>query len=416
MKKILFALLFFPLLVFAQKNDFIDKIDDEAIRSLRFYPDIFSQNPSLLPPVVALGNNLLLEFDRLGTETMRYTVKIASCTADWQESQLMESEFLNTFNEFYIQDYESSFNTKIPYVHYRFWLKDIKASGNYVLRVFDDYGKQVICRRFMVYENLVGISSSFGNITGAEQAFRNQQIDFLINHNSLDIPNPMEQIKVVIRQNFRWENAITNLKPTFVKSYQRELVYNYFNMENTFQGGNEFRLFDGRSFQSRGINVDQLVLLPEGNQVRLSTDRNRNGMIYNRIFEDLDGQFYIQKLESAQHNAEADYGYFLFSLYAEEPANGKVILSGAFTDWEISQKYEMEYDNEEKMYKKQLLLKQGYYNYCYVLTDNFYQNADYIFWEGSHQLTKNSYEILVYYRPFGSRNEKLIAYKSFIKQ
>lgn len=68
----------------------------------------------------------------------------------------------------------------------------------------------------------------------------------------------------------------------------------------------------------------------------------------------------------------------------------------------------MEYDQENKIYFKELLLKQGFYNYQYLVKgDKPY------FFEGSHFETENKYEIFVYNRPVGSRVDRLIGYTSF---
>jgi len=57
------------------------------------------------------------------------------------------------------------------------------------------------------------------------------------------------------------------------------------------------------------------------------------------------------------------------------------------------------------------LLKQGYYNYLYVVQDHTNKNTNLTFIEGSHYQTKNDYYIYVYYREIGKNYEQLIGFK-----
>jgi hypothetical protein len=80
----------------------------------------------------------------------------------------------------------------------------------------------------------------------------NHEVDFTIFHENLPIENPQQEVKVVVMQNNRWDNAIRDLKPLFIRN--RALIYDY-NRENVFVAGNEFRYFDNRSNRVNGENV-----------------------------------------------------------------------------------------------------------------------------------------------------------------
>lgn len=70
----------------------------------------------------------------------------------------------------------------------------------------------------------------------------------------------------------------------------------------------------------------------------------------------------------------------------------------------------MTYNYVNKAYETVLYLKQGYYNYQYVLVeDDKKPNAAFI--EGSHYETENDYYILVYYQSYSDRYQQLIGYK-----
>jgi hypothetical protein len=69
----------------------------------------------------------------------------------------------------------------------------------------------------------------------------------------------------------------------------------------------------------------------------------------------------------------------------------------------------MVYDDATGMYRGSLLLKQGYYNYRYVVARTN-QTLDQTLLEGSHFETENVYEIIVYNRPPGARADRIIGY------
>jgi hypothetical protein len=71
----------------------------------------------------------------------------------------------------------------------------------------------------------------------------------------------------------------------------------------------------------------------------------------------------------------------------------------------------LQYDAARNRYTTQTLLKQGVYDYQYVWVDAATGKADSEALEGSYFETENDYQILVYYRPPGSRWEELVGYK-----
>ena len=59
------------------------------------------------------------------------------------------------------------------------------------------------------------------------------------------------------------------------------------------------------------------------------------------------------------------------------------------------------------MYEGTAFLKQGYYNYAYVLQDRA-NPAQAVELEGNYWETENSYTILLYYKSFTDRSHQLI--------
>ncbi|MDE5959497.1 MAG: DUF5103 domain-containing protein, partial [Muribaculaceae bacterium] len=69
----------------------------------------------------------------------------------------------------------------------------------------------------------------------------------------------------------------------------------------------------------------------------------------------------------------------------------------------------MVYSNSRGAYVKTLLLKQGLYNYQYLVTDRLDpKKSATATIEGDHYETVNEYLILLYHRPYGARADRLI--------
>jgi hypothetical protein len=224
--------------------------------------------------------------------------------------------------------------------------------------------------------------------------------------------NPMEQIRVTVRQNGRWDNAISLLKPTAVRDFEKRLDFIYFNKENTFSGGNEFRIADLRNLNVFGITIDSIDFRERYNEVWLRKDASRKPFMYNRSMQDLNGRFYIDAFNVMRADLEADYLKTHFFLNSDMPANGRVYVRGAFNDFRFDDAFEMKYDEKHRRYTVQNWLKQGIYDYIYTFVpENGKPDDDYF--EGTFSQTLNEYEVFVYFRPQGSRGDYLVGYRRF---
>jgi hypothetical protein len=69
-------------------------------------------------------------------------------------------------------------------------------------------------------------------------------------------------------------------------------------------------------------------------------------------------------------------------------------------------------------YEGSALLKMGLYNYAYVTVNSGDPRAEPSFdiTEGNHFETENNYDILVYYRAMGGREDQLVGIYSFNSQ
>lgn len=377
----------------------------------------FRKGFELSAPIMGLNENMKISFnfDDLSKDVKDYYYTILHCDADWTESRIAQDEYIEGFYENPVDDYAVSFNTTFQYVNYHIELPNdnvaFTKSGNYVLIVFEngDRNKIVLTRRFMVYENAVGIEGIIHRATFDAYKGDNQEIDFKINHQNMTILDPTNEIKVTVLQNYRWDNAICNLKPLYI--HDNILDYDY-NKENVFPGGNEFRYFDNRTNRVNAEHVTATNFFDPYYHKTLLFDNVRCNKKYVKDKE-MNGMYAIesQDQEVQDYNTECDYVFVHFTLQLQAPlAGGGIYVFGALSNWDINKSNEMTYNFEKNRYELSLLLKQGYYNYMYVYVPAGSKDIDFTNIEGSSWETENDYQIFVYYHPPSIRYDRLIGY------
>jgi hypothetical protein len=385
------------------------------IQTVQLYPAfnaIKTPQSALNPAVIGLqdAHPLMLEFDCLKPEFQTFRVKIFHCNADWKPSVLNEIEYLPEYNDFPINEFRNSFATKIPYYHFIFELPKTKLSGNYIVMVYKNRNEDdvMLTRRFMVYDNKIAVGGSVTFPNNAQKRLSHQQVNFGVNYNGYDIIDPKQDLKIVIRQNFSDNNIVQNLKPFMVDAFNRKLEYQFFEGENQFEGGVEFRMFDGRSTQQKLVNISKIVQMEPENVIEIYPEKPQNDLAYISN-NDFNGMFVIDNYETNRGDTEADYIRVSFMLKIDSLANKKVYVDGGFNDWQLNEINQMHYVPENQAYELFVQLKQGIYNYRYLTKDaqGTISIADL---EGNHSQTENAYEILVYHRPIGARADALVGY------
>lgn len=384
---------------------------DPNIRTIRIYREGNVQSE----PVYELGSRerLILDFDDLGEELRRFKYTIVHCGSDWTPTtDLTPFEYINGFNEENIDEYVYSFNTTIPFIHYKttFPTDDLapKLSGNYLLKVYDDEPSNLIFTlRMMVSEASPLLVTGYA-VRADNPAINNthQQLDFVVRLNGLPVNDIGQELKVVIRQNGRWDNVLTVSRPRIARG--NELDYRY-DDNLVFTGGNQFRNFDIRSlvYQSERIGA---IRYDNANHVYLLPDPPRTYKPYINE-EDLNGKFFIRNDDHANDmDREADYAWVHFELpYPVMLTSGGFHVAGDMTLWQLDESTKMIFNRERKVYELALLLKQGYYNYQYVLSAPSQKVADEALIEGNHWETENRYTVLIYFKPAGELYERLVS-------
>ena len=366
-------------------------------------------------PLIDINSNekLILSFDDLSDNVGDYYYSFIHCDATWNPTSLLEQDYLDGFPENQINDYEFSFNTTVKYIHYSlsFPNEDVnfKISGNYILIIYQNYDKSdvLFTRRFMVTENLVDVGASMRRPANTQFFDDGQEIQIAVKYPRYSIFDPYSEVKVAVSQNGRWDNAVLFDKPSFVRT--SELIYD-FDRRNIFYGGSEYRYFDIKSMRYQTQYIQYIDFRHPYYHVSLFPSESKARLSY--FYEqDINGRYYVRIQEGDKNEIEADYAKVYFTLKRESPYNmGEVYIFGALSDWTCNENSHMIYNFETQAYEGSLMLKQGYYNYEYVVKENGITYADNTVFEGSHFETENDYLIFIYHRAAGSRYDRIVGY------
>ena len=381
--------------------------------------ELRNPNFELSQPLLHLttSETLKLDFDDLTAEIQSYSFTFIHCNYNWEPSDLLPTEYIDGFTENAINDYQFAANTLQKYIHYSVEFPStafhFTKSGNYILKVYitGNPDEPVLTKRLLVADPKISVTNAHVRVASViEDRNYKQELDFTLEHPNLLLENIYTDLKVVLLQNNRWDNAKVKLKPQYVKDQQ--IIYNN-DRENVFAGGNEFRNFNIKSIRYHSdriaaIKQDSLI-----NHVTLLPDEKRSFKLY-ATDKDINGNFVI-KAEDAinkNNNTEADYCNVSFFLPCNEVfTDGALYIFGAFNGWNCTKENQLTYDVKRMGYVGNLYLKQGYYNYEYAFLKDDSKEIDETLIEGSHSATENEYAILAYYRYPGTFYDQLILVK-----
>ena len=357
------------------------------------------------PPFIPLQDGVLtFGFDDLRAEYSSYNVRVRHCTHDWWYSDLHPSEYLDGFHDVVIDEMEDSFGTKVNYTHYTIDLpKDDfvwTRSGNYVLEVFSPNNPEeiLISRRFVVYEDLSIVQAEVREPVDIALRRTHQEISFAVKEDTYSFLDPYNNLFTTVLQNARWDNAISDIPPRFIKGQELD----FSKVGYVFPGGNSYRFVDLKSlnFTARGI-----AGITEGTHSfhHLLDPSQRRTYTYHTSQPDINSAFVISNDRHEIHTG-SDYSVAHFSLPMPFELHGRdIFIFGELSNGKCNPAMKLKWDKEASAYEANILLKQGYYDYLYLVKDssapdNEHGITDDI--EGNHFATDNLYTVFVYYADF----------------
>ncbi len=392
-----------------------DSIYRNNITTVRLY----SAGNQLTMPIINLNSNDLVElhFDDLDADVKYYYYTYQLCNSDWKPANLGQFDYIKGFTQSRITNYRFSSIAYTRYTHYQAVLPDRSSyptrSGNYLLKVYldSDTSKLVFTKRLMVVDNKAAIAARVVQPFAPEFFRTHQKLQFTVDVKGLNSFDATRQIKVVVLQNHRWDIAMRNLAPAFIRGNVLE-----YNSENSgiFPGRKEWRWLDIRDFHLQSDRVLTADYKKNSTDIFLKPDGPREGQRY-IYFRDNNGMSIIEAIRGINPLWEADYATVYFSFVPPHGiayTNKDIYLFGQLTNYNFADSLKMKFNVEKGKYETHLLMKQGYYDYTYVAADknnpSIYNELD-----GNYYETENLYTILVYYRSFIGRADELIGVATF---
>ncbi|MEX0636996.1 MAG: DUF5103 domain-containing protein [Ferruginibacter sp.] len=366
-------------------------------------------------PIYTIGSEdrIQLGFDDLEGSLKNYYYTYVLCDYNWQPVNLNPFDYIKGFTINRISTYRYSSIAFTRYTHYQAILPDKNVatptrSGNYLLKVFldGDTAKVVFTRRMYVLDPKTGIAADVVQPFTPQLFNTHQRIKFAVTLKGLNAFSAAQQVKAVVMQNNRWSNTQKDIVPTYIRG--NNLEYNAENIA-VFEGGKEWRWLDLRSFRLQSDLVETANYKQDRTDIFLKVDADRRSQRY-VYFPDYNGMYNISTYESINPLWQGDYAtvYFYYAPPEGLPyPKADMYLSAAFTGYAKTDQWKMKYNSEKRLYEVSAFLKQGYYNYEYVLKNQLAERTETRL-EGNYWETENSYTIFLYYKSFTDRSDQLI--------
>lgn len=409
----LLAILFAVAMAFAAyAADTRTQTFNSAFKTLQ----VCREDNEFFPPIINLDSDerIVVSFDELSADMRYMRYRIVHCDASWKPSQLVEAEYLDGFNECRIEDYEYSSATFANYVHYRFSLPNdemhLTVSGNYLVEVYDeDAPDEVLLQaRFMVCEGSLSVYPSVTTRTDVDYNESHQQLSVKVSSKTASMTRLdwYNDLKVVITQNMRQDNAVVLTSPNLTES--NGVVYQHV-PQLIFPAGNEYRRFEAVSVRYAGLNVENIVHYDPYYHVQLFTDRCRTGEPY--LYDSTQfGRFKVRQSEVLDSDVNADYMIVHFALEAPMMTGGAYYIDGEFTHHLFDRSNRLQYNPATGLYERDMMLKMGSYNYQYLWVPSDSETGYTAPAEGDKYQTVNEYMALVYRRSPGERYDRLAGF------
>lgn len=368
------------------------------------------------------NSGLEISFDILSDEQVYVQYYLVHCDADWQQDDLSELDYVDGFMPVRMEGVQPSFNTLVNYWHYSLSFPNqelpLLISGNYavVFHVEDEPEDVLAVACFSVTERLAFLGGEVTAKTDIDYMAQHQQLTLQCSWSQARMPylDAGNDLHLVVTQNRRPDTRRDVLHPTRIEGgkvwyeHQQDLI---------FEAGNTFRRFEFIDRHYATFGVERLRYAAPYYEVELVEQRSRQGGVY--LFDhDQHGRFVTHAVGVDDVNTEGEYFWANFTLAgAMPPRKGRdIYLTGDFTYGQLLPQFRMEYDTERGCFTGRVRLKQGHYNYQFVVgeewipgdTDEGYAPASLAPVEGNYYETQNEYDLYMYYRAPGDRYDRLL--------
>ncbi len=205
-------------------GQFQDIIPPKNIKTVQ----IFNPQTNDNTPIIKLGSSerLIFLFDDISAGYKRYQYSIEHRNADWSESNIFQTEFLNGVNADYARTYKNSFNTYQKYTNYQIQFPNeqmnVKLPGNYVLKVYlENDSNPIFTKRFAVYQPIadVGVMVSRDNNPTIKEL--NQRLQVQVSSGTQNLTEVPDGAKLFLMKNNNWNEGYFVNQPSFSRPNQK---------------------------------------------------------------------------------------------------------------------------------------------------------------------------------------------------
>jgi len=361
------------------------------------------------------SNKLELHFDDMDADVKYYYYTLELRNADWSPVQMSYFDYVKGYTQQRINTYRVSSAMLSRYTHYQATLPDRNLmpvkSGNYVLKVFldGDTSRLAFTRRILVLDNKFPVAAQVQQPFGQQYFRTHHRLLVQVSTRGFELRYPQQQVRLFVLQNFRWDNALTNVQPTFLKQDLLEFVNEN---EMLFPAMKEWRWANLRSFRLLGDRISRQQNTDSNYVLIAREEAPRAGSSY-FYFRDANGMYNFETTERINPLWESDFARVKFSFAPPGgvPYRGKELyLFGEMTGYGKNRDAKLEFNEEKRTYETELILKQGYYDYCFALKIPGSERFETDQTEGNAWETENRYMVLVYYRELGGRYDQLLGF------
>ncbi len=376
--------------------------DPQRIRSI----ELFRERPGIQPVIVLNSNETLtLRFDELASETRMFRVGITHHNFDWSESNVIETIYLRGFNEDLITGGTPSIISDPDFFSYQYQFPNrdfgVRVSGNYMLHISDYNTNQLLFSvPFIVHEDRGSLSAGYDEVF-VRSNFPNHKI-----WSAYRFPDfvgiPQSDIIPVFVQNQFWGRKVV---PSEIDVSEPGVVRYNLTRDQSFFGRYEFRPLLLHDLYS--ISRDVLEVFPDERPPRVRLQ-----------FDVVDLDINPRLLRSHRFGEPlADRGarYVMVEFNLQRPgfidSDAEVYVVGPFNNWQVRKTHQMEYKPDTDSFNINELVKQGRYDYKYVVVEDGVVNdlALDAFFADSRQF----YQVLMYYHDRQLGIDRILQFVNF---
>ncbi len=380
------------------------------IKSLKTY---INGNETLFPVIVSDGKNsgeLFIEFDIASEFEPNLSIIFKFCDRNWEP---YENPFLINHgnNSARILNFTNlPLNIKSARYHFKGMFNGSNQnvtfpfSGKWRYFIVDAFNYEKIYGegKFFVIQNEVELSAKIKNNLLEDKIYFPLELARVYNLKvSFELPfeftpSFIEDVEIIENRKIEFPFVIPRQNDNY-RGYYWDGNQKFDFYINDINPGNEYRQTDLRD--------PNVFIFPDVNAQREILETTRFFSLGRR---DLNGASILMD----HKNPEAQYLNVLFKFEPSEFINDDIFVTGAFNNWEVSEKYKL--NKNGNIYQNSFQMKRGIYDYQFVtgeISNGYVKNIDWLIFEGNNwQTSKEFYVFLYYNEPQKGGYDKIIGF------